>query len=180
MEDVKPGRRNPQNFLAQFLNEGIYRIKEDSQKPVPYPGIEKESETKKVNEPGVEKIPHFGENSEHILLLLSYKKNTSIIIKDKLFLKNILTAINLDFKSVAVVNVQWVQQPFHALVERFDPAYVLAFGVSDNYFSFETREYEWVKTGGLQVAVYSPLYEIASSRQMKRKLWNVLNNIINT
>ena len=122
----------------------------------------------------------FGGNKQHIILLVNNADIAFITDQQLTFLSGILTACKLTLEDIGLLNI--ASSPaisYKRISDIFSPRVVILFGISPNEIqlpfvipAFQRQSYN----NQVYLAVPS-LTEIENDRELKRKLWLVLQQV---
>lgn len=175
-------------FLSFFIEEEIYifpkkTLKTESEplsntsKVIVNENVEKNIEVKDVPlKTVVKKETSTGFPTNNLSILIYEERDTSIILKEKLFLNNILNYFKLDPSLVKIINLHSEKNENSLLnvLENLNLNKVIAFGLNDKFLQDSIKFYQINKHNDIVFTVCPSLTEIAQSRQEKLNLWNVL------
>lgn len=122
----------------------------------------------------------FGGNKQHIILLVNTPDIAFITDEQLTFLSGILNACKLTLEDVGLININsYPGIGYKKIVEIFSPRIVMMFGILPDTIQlpfvmphFQTQSYN------SRVYVAAPsLNELENNKDLKRKLWNVLQQI---
>lgn len=166
------------SFLANFLNEGIYVVNDNIETDLKE---EKDPEISTVKEPEPvidHEIEFFGENKKQVCIIVDYDNDEWIIPKDKLVLQKILTAVDLSFDDIALVNVNRLPDyDLEKIINLIPNAKVISYGISES-LTLDIEKNKVITDDNRQLLCCSDsLTSIAMSKQKKTVLWNNLKEM---
>lgn len=127
-----------------------------------------------------EALTFFGGNKQHIILLV-YNPDTAFVTDQQLtFLSGILNACKLTLEDIGLLNI--ASSPsvsYKKISDTFNPRIVIMFGISPDHIelpfvmpAFQRQSYN----NQVYLAVPS-LTDLENDRELKKKLWTVLQQI---
>jgi hypothetical protein len=122
----------------------------------------------------------FGGNKQHIILLVNNPDAAFISDQQLTFLSGILNACKLTLEDIGLVNIaSYPTISYKKISETFTPRIVMMFGISPNAIElpFVMPEFQRQSYNN-QVYLAAPsLDELENNKELKRKLWIVLQQI---
>lgn len=125
-------------------------------------------------------ISFFGGNRQHITLLVNNPDVVFITDSQLTFLSGILTACKLTFEDVALINIAALPSlSYKTISENFTPATIIMFGISPDRLQLPFVIPEFQKQAYNNQAYLSvpDLKDLENNKDLKRKLWIVLQQI---
>jgi hypothetical protein len=165
-------------FFASFINEGIYIV--DLQK-TPTESLKVEEPKVVYETPKVEKAqnetdtPFLGVDSEKLAVVVNYENTDWIPLKDKLVLEKILAAINLNIKSIALINLANTSiTGYKDLLNSLKANNLIFFG-TENAFNEGSKKDEVIAYNSRKLLFTTDnITRIAMSKELKKVLWKNL------
>lgn len=141
--------------------------------------VELENSPQKPNNDQRTSSKHFGGNKQHILILVNDKSSAYLDEAQLTFLSGILSACKLTLEDVALVNIGNTTADYKKLTESLSPKIVLMFGVTPDEIDLPFLMPEFQRQSyNNQVYIASPsLSELEKNKELKRKLWTVLQQL---
>lgn len=124
-------------------------------------------------------LNYFGGNGQHILLLVNESKNPFVDDTQLTFLSGILNACKLTLEDVALVNIANTAPDYKKLTDNLSSKIILMFGVTPDEIQlpFVMPEFQRQSYNN-QVYIAAPsLTELENNKDLKRKLWTVLQQL---
>lgn len=124
-------------------------------------------------------ISQFGGNRQHILLLVHDNNNAFVDETQLTFLTGILNACKLTLEDIALVNIYMSTASYKKLNVTLSPKIILMLGVTPDEIQlpFVMPEFQRQSYNG-QVYIAAPsLTELENNKELKRKLWTVLQQL---
>jgi DNA polymerase III psi subunit len=125
-------------------------------------------------------INFFGGNKQQIVLLVNNPDTTFISDEQLTFLSGILTACKLSFEDVALINIATLSPlSYKNLSENFKPTTVIMFGISPEVLQlpFVMPEFQRQSYNNQVYLSVPDLNNLEKNKELKRKLWTVLQQI---
>ncbi len=175
------------NFLAEFIKEPIYVIKESLSTPEVQKAensVPKEIEDNTVvEEPEVAlsapptPLPTKGENLKHCIVLLDTEAEI-ISASDEEFLYKILGAVKRSSNDVLIANINGANKDsIDALLAEHNHRHLLAFGLENLPDGTSAPLYEIKSVSGRQYLLADHLHAIAQDQDKKKALWKALQSM---
>jgi hypothetical protein len=130
--------------------------------------------------PIVKELNSFGGNKQHIILIVNNPDAAFISDQQLTFLSGILNACKLTLEDIGLVNI--ASNPslsYKKITENFTPRIVMMFGISPDSIElpFVMPEFQRQSYNN-QVYLSAPsLNDLENNKELKRKLWGVLQQI---
>ena len=125
-------------------------------------------------------IDFFGGNKQNILLLVNNPDATFITDQQLTFLSGILTACKLTLEDIALVNISALPSlSYKSLADSLNPKIILLFGISPETIQlpFLIPEFQRQFYNNQVYLSVPPLNQLESNKDIKRKLWIVLQQV---
>ncbi len=175
-------------FLGQFIQEGIYLLPEEMQKPKSSKQEEKREDTQAKEEINLESedlipiLPQLGEFRKQVLILVNNASNSIISNEEKEFFSKLIPAIKLTWTDVAVVNINSIannEQDLFDFIQSYEYTFLLAFTgqISSLKRTFDVELYTPNKSAGKIHLLANPVSELNGDKSQKVKLWDELKQI---
>ena len=125
-------------------------------------------------------LTFFGGNKQHILLLVN-NPDTSFVSDEQLtFLSGILNACKLTLEDIGLLNI--ASHPaisYKKISETFNPRIVMMFGILPDTIQlpFVMPEFQRQSYNNQVYLAVPTLTELENNKELKRKLWTVLQQI---
>ncbi len=161
-------------FYKAFINEHLYLVNEPEGSPA-YPAAKNEEITE---EPIHELLSLTGNKRAETLLLFNYGKAATIPENDKIFVNQVLKAVNLNFDEVAWLNV--AHDPgfsWEALLEVCRAKNIIAFGLEEFMLPAKIAEGEIHIYNSRKILCAGQLSEISMNKSQKKLLWDGLKQL---
>lgn len=138
------------------------------------------SNEKKQSIAGNNELNFFGGNKQHIILLVNNRDTTFVTDQQLTFLSGILTACNLTLEDIGLLNIATAPAiSYKTVSDEFKARIVIMFGIASESIhlpfvmpAFQRQSYN----NQVYLAVPS-LNELENNKDLKRKLWTVLQQI---
>lgn len=172
------------NFLAEFIQEPVYVIKEkQTNKSESYATAEKETPVAEVfAEPEIALAPPTplltkGENLKHCLVLVNTDAEV-IGASDEEFLYRILSAVKRQAIDVMIANVSTANDDsISAFLVEQNHKHLLAFGLNQLPNQMEASLYEPLNVSGKSYLLAENLSSISQDLDKKKALWKALQSM---
>lgn len=125
-------------------------------------------------------INFFGGNKQHIILLVNTPEVTFVSDEQLTFLSGILTACKLTLEDVGLVNIAFYPElTYKKISEAFTPRITIMFGVEPGTIQlpFEMPGFQRQSFNNQVYMAVPSLTELENNKDLKRKLWAVLQQI---
>ena len=122
----------------------------------------------------------FGGNKQHIILLVNDPEAAFITDKQLTFLSGILNACKLTLEDVGVLNINsYPGISYKKVADIFTPRIVMMFGILPDAIQlpFVMPEFQRQSYNNQIYLAVPSLNELENNRELKRKLWMVLQQI---
>lgn len=135
---------------------------------------------KKPTIPANKELNFFGGNKQHIVLLVNNTDTAFVTDQQLTFLSGILNACKLTLEDIGLVNISsYPSISYKTISDAFTPRIIILFGISTDAIQlpflmpdFQRQSYN------NQVYLAAPaLQTLENDKDMKRKLWTVLQQI---
>ncbi len=162
-------------FLPFLLNESIYVVPDNK----PASKVEELISQEKEQE-ATGRLTWQGNNRQQVVVLINYPGNQYLDEKQRGLLGKILSAVNLDFDDIALINLAHYHEK-HSLGKLTEPGaqYLIAFGVSQNDIAAERNliKNEIFSRNRIQMLFTASLEDLEKDRNKKVTLWNNLKRM---
>lgn len=125
-------------------------------------------------------INFFGGNKQHIILLVNIPEVTFVSDEQLTFLSGILTACKLTLEDVGLVNIaSYPELPYKKISEAFTPRITIMFGVEPATIQlpFVMPAFQRQSFNNQVYLAVPTLTELENNKDLKRRLWAVLQQI---
>lgn len=125
-------------------------------------------------------INFFGGNKQHIILLVNIPEVTFVSDEQLTFLSGILTACKLTLEDVGLVNLaSYPELTYKKISETFSPRITILFGVEPGTIQlpFAMPGFQRQSFNNQVYLAVPSLTELENNKDLKRKLWDVLQQI---
>lgn len=157
--------------LKLLYDEELFIVKEKI-----YVHVKQSPETAEVSEPAPEPIAiNFkGSNKKGVAILFENDNDEFLPQSDETLLLNILKAVGLSLEDVAIINYHNTGSNWKRSVEA---SKVLVFGTSPSTHGLSCNEYSIEENNGKQWLFSHSLAQLANEKQLKAKLWGMLQEL---
>ncbi len=116
-----------------------------------------------------------GDNNKYIVMLFSHTGSGAMPEAQKPFLEKILNATKLSFSDVALVNLNnYPDATLKQLKEFFAASSLFFWGVNSSIFNIKTQLYQPLVHEKLKIISVDPIDIIENDKNLKAKLWGIL------
>ena len=176
------------NFLAEFIQEPVYVIREENFSPsddaiVPKQVEIQETAPRVTEEPEVvlatppKPLPTKGENLKHCIILLNTEAEI-IGASEEEFLYKILGAVKRQANDVLIANIKDAnQESIDALLAEHNHRHLIAFGLEKLPIEANSDLYEISSISGKQYLLTDHLSDISQNQDKKKALWKALQSM---
>lgn len=138
-------------------------------------GNEKKTKISATNE-----LSFFGGNKQHIILLVNNPDIAFVSDQQLTFLSGILSACNLRLEDVGLLNIAaYPAISYKTISDAFTPRIVMLFGISTDTIQlpFLMPDFQRQSYNNQFYLAIPSLYALENDKDLKRKLWTVLQQI---
>jgi len=165
------------SFLPFLLNENIYLVNEDK----PNSNLEQIIvDEKDKNKEQQTNITWQGENKQNVVIIVKNKKDQYLDPIHRAFMAKILSAINLNFDDVAIINLAHYNQKF-SIDKLSEPGahYLISFGIQQEDIQMDRNFIlnEIFSRGNIKMLFTSSLEDLYKDRNKKVLFWNNLKKM---
>lgn len=162
------------SFYKGFYNEGLYVVNEPDM-PI---GKLADKPAAEMAGPEHKLLSLSGNKMANTLLLFNYPQTSGVPDSDKVFVSQVLSAINLNFENIAWLNIAQVKDfnlellKNHATIQQ-----VVAFGIDESLYPEKTEEGQIHITNHQKILKAGKLADISMNKSQKKLLWDGLKQL---
>lgn len=121
----------------------------------------------------------FGGNKQHIILIVNNADAAFVSDQQLTFLSGILNACKLTLEDVGLINIASYPISYKKISETFNPRIVMMFGVLPDAIQlpFVMPEFQRQSFNNQVYVAVPTLTDLENNKELKRKLWIVLQQI---
>ena len=168
-----PDTEDKSAFYKAFFNESIYVVNE----PEPVFFNKVSEETSAIIESAGKNIPISGSKMAKTLLLFNSSRTDDFPAEDKIFLSQILSAVNLSLNEVSWLNTTLYDANWEDINYTSHAEIIVAFDVAETSLPEKIEEGKILETENRRILFVDNLQQIAANKNKKKMLWEGLKTL---